>query len=71
MRNDYRTKDEAEGAILMDEVAHEIKYWIGQRVTFEQWVALDDAFDEVFDRILGPDADVSGVAGPIPFDNPE
>jgi hypothetical protein len=53
---------------LPNDVHHEFTYWVGCRMTMDEWIALDNALDEAFESVLGPDADVTGVAGPIPFE---
>jgi hypothetical protein len=50
------------------DVHHEITWWISEPLTLQQWSDLDNAQFEAFESVgINPD-NVSGVAGPIPFD---
>lgn len=69
-RHEYRTRDEAAFAVIADDpraIAHEIVYWLPSRLTMEQWIALDDAFEAALASVLDDTDGVRGVAGPIPL----
>lgn len=48
-------------------VAHEFIWYVENQLTWEQWIALDDAMEEAFEKAGIPLDDVVGTAGPIPF----
>jgi len=46
---------------------HEITWYIDRPLTWEEWIALDDAQGEAFEKVGISLDDVVGIAGPIPF----
>jgi len=53
------------------EAYHEITWYINRQMTFEEWVALDDAQADAFEAVGVSMEDVVGIAGPIPFPDRE
>jgi hypothetical protein len=48
-------------------VYHEIIWYIERQLTLDEWIALDDAQGEAFEKVGISLDDVIGIAGPIPF----
>lgn len=62
----FKTWDMAVDEVLPEQ-EHQIIYYISERLSLEQWIALDEAMDEAFEA-AGIDGDkVTGIAGPIPI----
>lgn len=49
------------------DVYHEITWWISRPMTLAEWIVLDDAMCDAFEK-AGLEDEYMGVAGPIPFD---
>jgi len=46
---------------------HEIIYYIERPLTLDEWIALDEAQSDAFEKVGISMEDVLGIAGPIPF----
>lgn len=49
-----------------DDIYHQITWYIKRPLTFDEWIALDDAQGEAFQNVGISLDDILGVAGPIP-----
>lgn len=50
---------------------HQITWYIERQLTLAEWIALDDAQGEAFEAVGISLDEVVGIAGPIPFGEPD
>jgi len=64
----WKTFEEVyEKAHPSDDIYHEIVWWIQRQMTLDEWIKLDEAMTEAFQK-AGLSDEFIGFAGPIPRD---